>query len=90
LSTTLYLVVGWASAWTWLSVQPALHRSNGLASVLSLVVLAGVLHTVGAVVYARRWPDPWPSTFGYHEVFHALVVLGNLLVSISVIWLTFA
>ena len=34
----------------------------------------GVLYTAGAVVYATRRPDPWPRVFGFHEVFHALVI----------------
>ena len=36
----------------------------------------GVAYTVGAVVYALKRPDPWPQVFGYHEVFHALTVVG--------------
>ncbi|MDQ4131005.1 MAG: hemolysin III family protein, partial [Actinomycetota bacterium] len=35
-------------------------------------------YTVGAVIYARQRPDPWPRVFGYHEVFHALVVIAAL------------
>ncbi len=38
-----------------------------------LVLAGGLLYTVGAVCYRRRWPDPYPSVFGYHEVFHAYV-----------------
>ena len=34
----------------------------------------GLLYSAGAVIYALRRPDPWPSTFGFHEIFHALVV----------------
>ena len=39
-----------------------------------LVGLGGILYTVGAVVYATRKPDPVPAVFGYHEIFHALVI----------------
>ena len=39
-----------------------------------LVVVGGVLYTLGAVAYATHWPDPFPATFGFHEVFHVLVV----------------
>lgn len=39
---------------------------------------AGVLYSIGAAVYARKRPDPWPEVFGYHEVFHALVVVATL------------
>jgi hemolysin III len=38
--------------------------------------VGGVAYTVGAVVYARRRPDPRPATFGYHEIFHVLVVIA--------------
>jgi len=46
------------------------------ATELALVVAGGVLYTAGAVVYALHAPNPWPRTFGYHEVFHAMVVLA--------------
>ena len=39
-----------------------------------LFAAGGLLYTVGALVYAFRRPNPWPSTFGFHEVFHALVI----------------
>jgi hemolysin III len=41
-----------------------------------LLALGGVLYTLGAVVYAMKRPDPWPRTFGFHEVFHTLVILA--------------
>jgi hemolysin III len=41
---------------------------------LLLLVAGGVFYTAGAIVYARRRPDPWPTVFGYHEIFHALVI----------------
>jgi len=41
-----------------------------------VIGLGGVLYTVGAVIYARRSPDPLPDVFGYHEVFHALTIGG--------------
>ena len=36
----------------------------------------GVIYSLGAVTYALKKPDPWPAVFGYHEVFHTLVVIG--------------
>jgi len=42
----------------------------------ALLVLGGLFYTVGALTYARKRPDPWPATFGYHEIFHACTVLG--------------
>lgn len=44
---------------------------------LGLLVASGLLYITGGVVYARRRPDPWPRWFGFHEVFHVLVVLGG-------------
>ncbi len=44
-----------------------------------LVALGGLLYTIGAVVYATRKPDPVPLVFGYHEVFHALVIAAAAL-----------
>ena len=47
----------------------------GAASV-TFVIVGGACYVLGAVVSARRWPDPSPTWFGFHEVFHALVVAG--------------
>ena len=44
-----------------------------------LVALGGVLYTLGAVVYAVHRPDPAPAVFGYHEIFHALVIAAAAL-----------
>src|SRR3954465_12714752 len=51
-----------------------------IAGVASLVLLAvgGVLYTVGGVAYAIKKPNPWPSVFGYHEVFHAMTILAAI------------
>ena len=43
-----------------------------------MLAVGGACYSVGAGVYAAQRPDPWPAVFGYHEVFHALVVLGAL------------
>lgn len=51
---------------------PAFVGVSGMLGIL----LGGVVYISGAVVYARRWPDPDPAVFGYHEVFHAMVLLG--------------
>jgi hemolysin III len=40
----------------------------------ALLVAGGVLYSLGALVFATRWPDPAPRVFGYHEVFHALTL----------------
>jgi hemolysin III len=68
-ATALYLLLGWAAV----PLVPALYRALGGVS-LALLAAGGVLYSVGAVIYATRRPDPFPRVFGYHEVFHALVI----------------
>jgi hemolysin III len=41
---------------------------------LLLFLAGGLLYSAGAVIYAARRPDPWPQTFGFHEIFHVLVI----------------
>ena len=49
--------------------QPGLGRLRADAG-------GGGAYTAGALVYARKWPDPWPRVFGFHEVFHACTLVG--------------
>jgi hemolysin III len=63
----------------WIGVGEVIDR--GLvagAFTIAPFALSGVLYTIGAVVYATRRPDPVPLVFGYHEVFHALIVAGSV------------
>jgi len=71
LSAALYLALGWVALAT-LPQLAALLAPTALA----LLAAGGVFYSVGAVIYALRRPDPWPRTFGYHEIFHALVILA--------------
>jgi hemolysin III len=64
-------VLGWASV----AAAPAVVGAAGPGPVVLLGV-GGALYTAGALVYVLRRPDPAPSVFGYHEVFHALVVVA--------------
>ena len=64
----IYLGLGWLAA----AVIPAVWIHRGVAAAVLLVV-GGVLYTVGALSYHRRAPDPRPTVFGYHEVFHTYV-----------------
>lgn len=54
---------------------PSLWTNVGVAPAI-LVIVGGLLYITGAVAYHHRWPDPFPSVFGYHEVFHAFVCLA--------------
>jgi hemolysin III len=68
-----YLAVGWVAA----IAVPQLLNEVGVAP-FALFVTGGVLYSVGATVYAARRPDPWPRVFGFHEVFHALVIAAAI------------
>jgi hemolysin III len=68
-SAALYMVLGWLAV----AVFPQLLRGMSRAQVI-LMVLGGLLYTAGAIVFASRRPDPRPSTFGYHEIWHAFMV----------------
>ncbi len=50
--------------------------ASGRLVALALLAVGGILYSAGAVGYARRRPDPWPSWFGFHEVFHCFTVAG--------------
>jgi hemolysin III len=65
------LALGWISV----VVLPQIVARLGLGP-SSLLIVGGVAYTAGAVVYARKRPDPFPHAFGYHEVFHALVIVA--------------
>lgn len=71
LHTSISLVLGWAL----LPALPVLLDHGGVA-VFALVLAGGALYTVGGVVYGLKRPNPWPRTFGFHEVFHALTLLA--------------
>jgi hemolysin III len=64
-----YLTLGWLA----IIALPQLFGELRLAP-LVLLGAGGLLYSVGAVIYTRQRPDPWPQTFGFHEIFHALVI----------------
>jgi hemolysin III len=66
-----YLALGWLA----LIALPQLLQLLGLVP-LVLLSAGGLLYSAGAIVYATQRPDPWPRTFGFHEVFHALVIMA--------------
>lgn len=67
----LYVLLGWFV----LPAVPALYREVG-ASGLGLLFAGGAAYTLGAVIYGARRPDPFPQVFGFHEIFHLLVVVA--------------
>jgi hemolysin III len=66
-----YVVVGWCP----IVVAPQLVRALGWTG-FTIVLLAGLVDTAGALVYALKRPDPWPRVFGFHEVFHTCTLVG--------------
>lgn len=64
-----YIAVGWVA----LLALPQLVSARGIAMPL-LLLAGGILYSLGAAAYATKRPNPWPRTFGFHEVFHALVI----------------
>ena len=70
----IYVGLGWVAV----AAAPGMVSAIGITAA-SMVGLGGVLYTIGAVVYARRRPDPVPTVFGYHEVFHVLVIVAAAL-----------
>ena len=69
-----YIAVGWV-------IVIALPEIFGDVGVLPALLFlgGGLLYSTGAFVYARQRPDPWPRVFGFHELFHALVIAAAVL-----------
>jgi hemolysin III len=70
----VYVALGWVAVIAF----PSLFDELGVTAT-ALVAAGGVLYTLGALVYALRRPDPAPTVFGYHEIFHALVIAAAAL-----------
>ncbi|MFI6983808.1 hemolysin III family protein [Embleya sp. NPDC050154] len=71
LYTPIYVALGWAAVF----YLPEFMREGGVAVVV-LVIVGGVLYSLGAVVYGIKRPNPSPQWFGFHEVFHAFTLLA--------------
>ncbi len=69
----MYIVLGWLAV---LAAPQLVQSLTGIE--LALLVGGGVLYTVGAIILARKRPDPHPLVFGYHEVWHTFVVSANV------------
>ena len=70
----VYVMLGWVAV----AASPDLVEELGLTGT-GLIVAGGALYTAGAVVYALKRPDPVPAVFGYHEMFHLLVIVAAAL-----------
>ncbi|WP_227999241.1 PAQR family membrane homeostasis protein TrhA [Nocardia australiensis] len=77
----LYLLLGWAIV----PVVGRLTTNVGLAPLI-LLLIGGLVYSGGAILYATKWPNPWPTVFGHHEFFHAATVLAAVC-HYAAIWL---
>ena len=75
----LYVVIGWTA----LAFMPVLWHQLGVLTV-ALIALGGGVYSFGARVYSTKRPDPWPGTFGFHEVFHALTLTAGLIFYVAI------
>jgi hemolysin III len=73
-SAAIYISLGWVA----IIAMPQLFDRLGALGI-ALIAAGGLLYSVGAIVYARKRPDPVPTVFGYHEIFHVLVVAAAAL-----------
>jgi hemolysin III len=73
-SAAIYISLGWVAI---IAVPQLFDRLGALG--IALIAVGGLLYSAGAIIYARRRPDPVPTVFGYHEIFHVLVVAAAAL-----------
>ncbi len=67
----IYVALGWVAVFY---IGPLFHA--GGAAIVTLIIVGGLLYSVGAVVYGIKRPNPSPRWFGFHEIFHALTILA--------------
>ena len=78
-SVLAYIAVGWVGVVT----IPQMFAGVGVSGSV-LVIIGGALYMLGALTYALHWPNPFPATFGFHEVFHVLVVAAAAMQFVAV------
>jgi hemolysin III len=78
LSAPIYIALGWAPVFFFGGfIDGAMQYGETVGiAVLVLIVTGGALYTLGGLVYGTRRPDPWPSWFGFHEVFHTFTIVA--------------
>jgi hemolysin III len=84
-SAPLYLGLGWVAV----AILPDILHQGGVTA-LVLLVIGGLVYSVGAVFYALRRPNPWPTVFGHHEFFHACTLIAALCHHIAIYFAVFA
>lgn len=72
ISTLIYLGMGWMSM---IFIYPIITKVPTGAVVW--LVIGGLLYTIGAIIYAKKWPDPFPKVFGFHEIWHLFIMTAS-------------
>jgi len=85
LSAPLYLALGWVA----IAVLPDILHNGGVAA-LVLLLVGGAAYSIGAIFYALRRPNPWPTVFGHHEFFHACTLVAAIAHHIAIYFALFA
>jgi hemolysin III len=82
LTAGLYIAMGWIA----LLALPGFLVAVPWPAIVWFL-LGGIFYTIGAVIYAHRWPDPFPRIFGFHEIFHLFVIMGTVAFAVPVwVW----
>jgi hemolysin III len=84
-SAPMYIALGWVAV----VVLPDILHNGGVAA-LVLLICGGLAYTVGAVFYALRRPNPWPTVFGHHEFFHACTIVAAVCHYVAVYFALYA
>ncbi|MFE9651683.1 hemolysin III family protein [Micromonospora sp. NPDC006431] len=84
-SAPLYLALGWVAV----AMLPQILHAGGITA-LVLLIVGGAIYSVGAVFYALRRPNPWPTVFGHHEFFHACTLAAAICHHIAIYFALFA
>jgi hemolysin III len=81
----LYIALGWGAV----AILPEVLHTGGVAD-LVLIAAGGIIYTVGAIFYAMRRPNPWPTVFGHHEFFHACTLVAAICHHIAIYFALYA
>ena len=73
MTVSIYITMGWMALAAFVPLVKALPVGG-----VVWIVMGGVFYTVGAVIYARKKPDPFPGVFGFHEIWHLFVMAGSM------------
>ncbi|MGR6316483.1 hemolysin III family protein [Micromonospora soli] len=84
-SAPLYLALGWVAV----TMLPQILHAGGVTA-LVLLIIGGGIYSVGAVFYALRRPNPWPTVFGHHEFFHACTLVAAICHHIAIYFALFS